>query len=538
MPVAATDMSPERHRYLVIGAAIALLVFMMSVSRDFGFTWDERFQQHYGEQIWDYFHGRIARAAFDTELGNQYLYGGVVEFLSVALQKSVSGDTYVLRHVVTSVFGWAAIVFTGLTAGRLFGIRAGWLAALFLTVSPRFFGDAMNNPKDVPFAALSMATLYFTLTTAPWLFALPWRRVAALIVVIALSLNVRPLGIVLVAYAATGLLGFALLSAIRYPRPDRWAVVTSTALKVAVMTIVAIPLGTVFWPWAQGSPFLRPLEAFRIANRLDWARGFDVLYAGQDLGAGGVPWSYVPQWLFMTLPPIVLVGLVLSWMAWRRGERARAGGLGLVAFTLAPVAAAIVRDATLYDGIRHLEFILAPITVLAAAGWSAALDVRRHSWRLAIAAVLAVGVIEPVSFQLRNHPNQIVYFSPLSGGPRAALAQYDMDYWGNSVLQAVEWAAQEAERSGFPIVVSGNPYQAVEADAARYRSLMAVPRASRAYHFDIRLLRGPSRSVREFAERPDVIYAVRMADGTPLCVIIPGPAYLDISGRLVHAANN
>jgi hypothetical protein len=37
---------------------------------------------------------------------------------------------------------------------------------------------------------------------------------------------------------------------------------------------------------------------------------------------------------------------------------------------------------------------------------------------------------EPLVFQARNHPNQIVYFSPLMGGPKSAFARYDMDYWG------------------------------------------------------------------------------------------------------------
>ena len=40
------------------------------------------------------------------------------------------------------------------------------------------------------------------------------------------------------------------------------------------------------------------------------------------------------------------------------------------------------------------------------------------------------------------------------------------------------------------------------------------------------------QSLREFAARPDILYAVRMADGTPLCVVLPGPAFLSVSDRL------
>jgi hypothetical protein len=107
-----------------------------------------------------------------------------------------------------------------------------------------------------------------------------------------------------------------------------------------------------------------------------------------------------------------------------------------------------------------------------------------------------------------------------------------MDYWGNSVLQAVQWADRLAREIGMPIVVSGNPVQAVDADAKRYRSLMAVPRASRDYQLDIRLMRGPSGSLREFASRPDILYRVTTADGTPLCIVVPGPAYQTIANKV------
>src|SRR6185436_11486491 len=107
-------MWPDKaHRRTVIAASLLLLVAMVWLSRDFGFTWDERFQQKYGEQIWDYYHGRLPRASFDTDLGNQYLYGGLIEILCAAAQHVLPRvDLYVVRHMVIAVFGWAGIVFS------------------------------------------------------------------------------------------------------------------------------------------------------------------------------------------------------------------------------------------------------------------------------------------------------------------------------------------------------------------------------------------------------------------------------------------
>lgn len=522
-------MSPRTHRIAAIAAAIVLLVSMVALSRDFGFTWDERFQQRYGEEIWDYFHGRLPRSTFDTDEGNQYLYGGLVEIISVAVQHAVHGDTYVLRHQVDAGFGWMGIVICGLAAGRAFGRRAGWLAAALLTLAPRYFGDAMNNPKDVPFAAMAMAVLGITLTLDWTRPRLSWARAALLTTFIALAINIRPLGLVLLLYAI-GVVGFgSFLSAWLGRAVDRWRVFGTNLARLVLVAFVAIPAGSIFWPYAQAQPFARPLSAFVKTTQLDWARGFDVLFAGQDLGAGAVPWTYVPFWLVMALPPVVLVGAAASWLVVRRGLQPAAAWLGLLAFAAAPVLAAIVRNATIYDGIRHLLFVVPPIAALAAAGWSALLDLRA---RALVIAVLAIGLAEPLAFQIRNHPNQIVYFTPLMGGPKSAFARYEMDYWGNSVLQAVTWADEVARRSGVPLIVSGNPIQAVDADAGRFKSLQVVARANLVYHFDIRLMRGPSAALREFAARPDILYAVATADGTPLCIVLPGPAFLQVSDRL------
>ena len=112
-----------------------------------------------------------------------------------------------------------------------------------------------------------------------------------------------------------------------------------------------------------------------------------------------------------------------------------------------------------------------------------------------------------------------------------------MDYWGNSMLQAVQWSRDLAKRSGMPIVVSGNPWEAVFADSVRYHQLAFARRDSADYHVDIRLLRGPSASVKAFAARPDLLYTVTAADGTPLTVVLAGPAYPQLQRQLERSHN-
>ena len=229
----------------------------------------------------------------------------------------------------------------------------------------------------------------------------------------ALALDVRAMGLVLVGYAGIGLLVAVVASRERSLRR-----LAATVGRFAAIAVLAIVGGTAFWPWAQEQPLVRPVQAFFLASGFSW--GNPSLFAGRDLAAADLPWYYLPTWLAISLPPVVLVGLVLSGSTFWRRPAARIRLAAIWAFVLVPATIAIVKHLSLYDGIRHMYFIVPPLAVIAAAGWDVALASVRTWPRMAATAALVVGVAEPLIFQVRNHPNQNVYFSPLMGGPRAA----------------------------------------------------------------------------------------------------------------------
>src|SRR4051794_33934150 len=104
---------PVQRRLLSLApyaAAAALLAIMLLLSRQFGYTWDERFQQAYGEEIWRYLRREVPASAFETTVGMQYLYSGLAEVAAVAAQRLTGADTYMVRHFVDALFGWLGIV--------------------------------------------------------------------------------------------------------------------------------------------------------------------------------------------------------------------------------------------------------------------------------------------------------------------------------------------------------------------------------------------------------------------------------------------
>ncbi len=509
-------------------AAVALLVAMVALSRDFGATWDERALQKYGEDLWEYFNGERARSAIDISFGYTRIYGGFVELTSVAAQHLVAANAYVVRHAVNSIFGWAGVVFAFLMASRLFGQRAGWLAAVLLVAMPRYIGESMNNTKDLPFAVLMLAALYYIVTFSPRYPYVSWSHALKLALVIALAMGVRSMGLVLVGYAGIGLL-VAVLASHEWS-PARLAATSGRFAAIAVLSIVG---GTAFWPWAQEQPLVRPVQAFFLASTFSW--GNPSLFAGRDLAASELPWYYLPTWLAISIPPVVLLGLVLSVPRLVRERTSRVQLAAIWGFVLIPATMAIVRHLTLYDGIRHLYFIVPPLAVIAAVGWETVLGSARSRTRLVATAALVVGVAEPLAFQMRNHPNQNVYFSPVIGGPRGAYGRFDMDYWGNCVLQALDWSDTQAKQAGMPVVFVANAREIAQADVMRFRLLWLQLRPTGSYHLDVRLLKGSRRSMLGANGDPGVVHRVTTADGTPLCVVIRGPDYARLEERLVGA---
>ena len=109
-------------------------------------------------------------------------------------------------------------------------------AMVLLAALPPYFGHAMNNPKDAPFAAMAalvLAAIAWMPDRYPFLGP---RQVIALGVAIGLTLAVRPGGLLFVPYAGLWVLSLLWISR---ERDARRIAMTAGAL-VAVMLVASI----------------------------------------------------------------------------------------------------------------------------------------------------------------------------------------------------------------------------------------------------------------------------------------------------------
>jgi hypothetical protein len=231
-----------------------------------------------------------------------------------------------------------------------------------------------------------------------------------------------------------------------------------------------------FWPWAQTSPIENPLRALIFFSHETFP--YRTLFAGKYFPATDLPWAYLPTYIVLALPEIVLVlalaaPLVALHVARRMPRRELRDWLlrhGLVAFGIAfPVAYAVAIKAVLFDGMRHFIFVLPLIAVVAALAADHLLDwLNRFEFRRPVYAALALYGLAHVSVMAMLHPNEYVYYNGFVGGVAGAQGLFKLDYWANSYAEAVDGLETYLRRQygrdfmeqDFTVAVCGPPISA------------------------------------------------------------------------------
>ncbi|CAO3440643.1 glycosyltransferase family 39 protein [Azospirillum endophyticum] len=439
-------------------AALGMLVLLVLVAvtfRHYGISNDEEVQHVYGAKLIDWYRSGFSDdSAFTYK--NLYLYGGLFDMTAVALAPLLPFDPYETRHLLCALIGLAGIAVVWGVGRRLAGPRAGFLAGALLALCGPWYGGLFNHTKDVPFAVLMMAAVALLVRLAGQMPRPRWGTVLGFGAVVGLALGIRVGALLLAGYTVATLAGWVLVQGVSTTRLREAG---RGALRLLPALPVAYGLMAVFWPWAVLEP-LNPLRA--LADFSHFHYPIRTMLGGTEYWMYEVPRSYLVWYLAVKLPLVMLAGAVLGLLVLPTaicrdrlsGEegRTRVVGCGLIALAaLFPIVWFTVTHAPGYTAIRHFLFVLPPLAVLGGIGldrllgWAGAwsLGVSQRSGRGLSAAVLgslALALVlgrEAVVLE-SLHPDEYVYFNELVGGVAGAVRKYDVDYWANSLPEAVE----------------------------------------------------------------------------------------------------
>jgi hypothetical protein len=427
---------------IALAVLLALLTF-----RDYGVTWDEDAHNWYGNFVLDYYLSLFSdRTALHWR--DLYNYGAVFDTVAAALNRISPIGVYETRHLLNSLIGILGVVGCGKLGRVLGGARTGLIAALFLMLTPNYYGQMFNNPKDIPFAVGVVWATYYMVSIVPLLPRPPIPMLIKLGVAVGMTMGVRIGGLLLLCefgllLALDGV--WRMIGAWRTATPIRSAWVACWRAYLLVV-LVAYPVMLLFW--------------------------------GRFVPASDLPWTYLPTYIAVALPELILVLLlcapivaaaVICGKGYRIGrEQALAYfilGFGLVF----PVGFAILIKAVLFDGMRHFMFVLPLIAVVAAlVGGQACARLARSCCRWPIYGALAIYGLAHVSVIVMLHPNQYIYYNAFVGGVEGAQRKFKLDYWANSYAEAVQGLESflitayglDFEDREFTVAVCGPPISA------------------------------------------------------------------------------
>ncbi len=451
-------------RKIFWGLALVLLIGMPILSTQYSITADEWGNKAYGELCLDYFTslGQKKDALTYAPRGGEvmYCYGPTLDLISAAIYRTTGADPYTVRHLLLSLMGVLIMVGCGLIARLLGGNwRVAVIALVFTLFSPRIFGDSMNNPKDITFAAGYIVTICFLIKFLQELPRPSWRTSLFLIAGIGIGLGSRAPGLALVGYVPFFVV-FEILfrKGLRKTIFSESTLIKDVALKTTAATLGGYILGILFWPFALANPFKNPLVALQTLT--NFPISIKTLFEGSKIYSTALPWYYVPKYMMVSTPLYFLAGLLIFVLIFPFIKKYfNQRYLFIVLFVgMFPLIYGISKNSAFYNGWRHTTFIYPPLVALAAVGFEYLLQRFSNTGQKILAGILAILVALPLWFMVKNHPYQYTYYNELTGGVKGAFGQYETDYFGTSTREIAAWMKKNIPNIQTDSVVIASDY--------------------------------------------------------------------------------
>lgn len=446
----------KHPRTLVILAIGALLVAGLLTFRNYGMSWDEKTQYVLGYETYE----TVVHGMPYSTAPNHRFHGPVFEFLLYAapVHLGITNPRMIFfaRHLITFLLYFGGVVGFVFLLWRYF--RNWWVTLagiLMLVLHPRIYGHAFFNARDVP----TMAMFIITITTLLWLLERPrWERAVVHGIFCAVLISLRMTGVLL------PMLTLFFLAVQAWNRRKEHAVVARTLHVVAVYAVVCILATICFWPLLWTNPLGNFIDAYRYMS----SKSPDGFYMGAR--TPGNPWHWIPVWVTITTPLLYTALFVMGFaQSIARAIRSPLRFLGehpnesvILLWLLAPLTSVIVFRAGIFDEWRHVYFIYPAMIILALQAllflWKYIERLYNSKIRAVVRNILIGALGLTFAFTalqiVRNHPVEYASFSV----PKSLVeGKFELDYWGLSFRQGLEWILKHDPSPLIPVYPSSSP---------------------------------------------------------------------------------
>ena len=450
-----------KHNYLFIIILIVTFLISFSIYKDFGISIDEESTRYHGLVSLNYII-EVFNFNFDPienikrlETYEYREYGVFFEILPALLENIFEIKSYkeifYFRHLYVHIIFLISMIFFYRTILNLFNsfyLALSGTAILYTT--PRIFAHSFYNSKDIIFLSMFIISIYF-------FYKFFKNKTIHNTIYLGLSLAL------LTSVRSLGFYFLIILSLFMFAELLDKKVRARNVIKLFLYLFSSYFLFLyIFWPFLWESPIENFLYALNSFSDYDW-RG-QVFYFGKFYEANSLPWHYIPVWILGTIsiPFSFLIIISILFLLIRFAKRVlNIDSLGKrttiwnsrieltllfnLLLVLSPVILIILKNSTLYNGWRHLFFILPSLTILCLGLiYYAKIILKKNKVLVICANFLLVSIfLNNIINLIKLHPYQNVYFNFFL--EKEANKNFDIDYWGLSNKDALDRISLKSE---------------------------------------------------------------------------------------------
>ena len=432
--------------------SILIIFFFIGASNvtNYGISWDEQSSRAIGfingKYILETLFGsdflRYFTKLFNLEIFNQFINSNKFDFqnysekaygpgfelpmalIEILFNFKETKNIFLLRHFVNfSIFTISLIFFYKFLQIKLNSYFYAFLGCCLLALSPRIFAHSFFNSKDIIFLAYFQIANYYG-----YKFLLnnkSNKNILLFAITIALASTVRPLGLVLLFF-------YISLNFLRNKK-----LFLKQNFKLIIYSIIFL---YIFWPHLWANPIINFYEAFFYFSKIPWDG--NVFFNNELIDGRNLPFYYLPIWIFITTPEIIIIiflfsiFIIIQKLFNRELERIDVLEDILFAFVfiVIPIGLNFVLKTILFDGWRHFYFIYPFIIMI---GMSLFKYLNKKLLNRFFEILIWINIIFLIFWNISNNPFQYLYFNKLLIG-KNSLSLFEKDYWGISNKQLVE----------------------------------------------------------------------------------------------------
>ena len=442
---------------------LLLLIIGFNTYTDYGSPWDEYMQREMGRFNYNYI-----TSENDSLLNWRCRdYGVVVELPLYVLEKKFTheryADTVFMRHLACFILFVVGVVFFYLVLIKLkFKPLLAFCGVLMLVVSPRIYGHAFINSKDIPLMVYYIIAFYTLLR----LIKKPnSKNVIIHAFTCALLIDTRITGIIMVPASIL----FYILSVYQKSEHAVWHIIKFEARKTLLLFLIFNAVFVyIMWPYLWLNPIKNFVIAFLDMSQFPW-KGLSLLF-GEFIPSSETPWYFGFLWFIITTPVIYLaLGLIGILCLFGNLFKASSNIFKSQAFIemlmpfglfAGPIFATILFKSVLYDTWRHLYFIYPFFIMMACYGASFLLSKIKTNALQYVCVIPLLFYIGLLAHQMtKSFPHEYVYFNECIKSSDSYLREnFDLDYWGLSFRKGLEKILEKDTSDTIKITGNVFPY--------------------------------------------------------------------------------